>query len=43
MEKLNNFIPILKKNALKGQKILIVKVWTYEMFKKKIKQFIQNI
>ena len=32
MEKLNNYIPILKKNVLKGQKILIVMLWSYEIF-----------
>ena len=32
MEQLNNYIPILKKDALKGQKILIVMLWSYEMY-----------
>ena len=32
MEKLNKYDPILKKNVLKGQKILIVMLWSYEMF-----------
>ena len=32
MEQLNNYIPKLKKDALKGQKILIVMLWSYEMY-----------
>ena len=32
MEQLNNYIPILKKDALKRQKILIVILWSYEMY-----------